>query len=128
MAALRPKKLFAIPNHNTTMATILSKLFSKNESTARSSQAGFTKSRKQMLNALIESRKNGTAIGIYSDVLGEGMFVTGVDDVYNDNNEQIVVLNQYELSGLILLRSTLSVGEIKGVCAFDMPYRSPLLQ
>lgn len=110
------------------MPNILAKLFSKTESAIASSQTGFVKSRKQMLNALMESRKNGTAIGVYSDVLGEGMFVTGVDDVYNDSNEQVVVLSQYELSGLILQRSTLSVGEIKGVCVFDMPYTSPLLQ
>lgn len=85
------------------------------------------KFKKSLLNALVESRKNGSAIGIYSSALGEGMFVTGVEDIYDDNRDYIVVLKPYDLSGTILQRNTLSLSEIKAACAFDMPYRNPVL-
>ena len=102
-------------------------VFKKNETVTSSSNLEFVKFRKSLLNALTKSRKNGTVIGIYSPALGEGMFVTGVEDIYNDNNEQIIVLRQYDLSGAILQRNILSLGEIRAICAFDMPYRNPVL-
>ena len=87
----------------------------------------FIKFKKSLLQALVESRKKGTAIGIYSPALGEGMFVTGVEDIYDDDSERIIVFKPYDLSGAILQRNTLSLSEIKAVCAFDMPYRNPVL-
>ena len=85
------------------------------------------KFRKSLLKALGESRRRGTTIGIYSDVLGEGMFMTAVEDIYEDTNEIIIVLKRYDLSGSILQRNTLSLSEIRAVCAFDTQYKNPVL-
>jgi hypothetical protein len=89
----------------------------------------FLKSRKSIRNGLLKSKDSGTVVGIYSHALGQGMFITSVADMYpdNDNDEEIVVLKRYDLSGLILPRTDLSLSEIKAVCEFDMIYKNPIL-
>ena len=112
----------------TNFITELNRLvFKRTEPVSPPTNLEFIKFRKSLLYALTQSRKNGTVVGIYSPALGEGMFVTGVDDIYNDNNERIVVLKRYDLSGAILQRTTISLGEIRAICVFDMPYRNPVL-
>lgn len=102
-------------------------VFKRSQPVSPRSNFEFIKFRKSLFSALSESRKNGNVVGIYAAALGEGMFVTGVEDIYNDHNEQIIVLKRYDLSGAILQRSTLSLTEIKAICVFDMPYKNPLL-
>jgi hypothetical protein len=87
----------------------------------------FLRSRTSIRDGLMRSKHSGTVIGVYSRALGEGMFITSVDDIYPDNDEEIIVLKRYDLSGLILQRTDLSLSEIKAVCVFDMIYRNPVL-
>jgi hypothetical protein len=91
------------------------------------SALNFLKSRTSIRDGLMRSKHSGTVIGIYSRALGEGMFITSVADIYPDNEEEIVVLKRYDLSGLILPRTDLSLSEIKAVCNFDMVYKNPVL-
>ena len=87
----------------------------------------FIKSRTDILKALLNSRETGNAIGVYSTGLGGGMFITAVDEVYDDDNEQIIVLKRYDLSGLVLQRTNLFLSEIKAICPFEISYRNPVL-
>ena len=87
----------------------------------------FLRSRKSIRDGLLKSKDGGTVVGIYSRALGEGMFITSVADIYPDNDEEIVVLKRYDLSGIILPRTDLSLSEIKAVCEFDMIYKNPVL-
>ena len=86
----------------------------------------FIKFRKSLSKALSRSRKDGTVVGIYSDVLGEGMFVTAVDDIYSYDKEEIITLKPYDLSGVILKRTTIALSEIRAICVFDIPYKNPI--
>lgn len=87
----------------------------------------FLRSRKAILKELVRSRENRTVIGVYAAALGEGMFITSVDDIYVDDTEEIIVLKRYDLSGLILPRTELSLSEIQAICPFDLVYKNPVI-
>jgi hypothetical protein len=87
----------------------------------------FLRSRNSIREGLVKSKMSGTVVGVYSRALGEGMFITSVADIYPDNEEEIIVLKRYDLSGLILPRTDLSLSEIKAVCEFQMIYKNPVL-
>lgn len=123
-----PKQSLYKHNHNFRQA-----MLSRNERGVSSASKvddqslNFLKSRRMIRNGLLKSKHSGTVVGIYSRALGEGMFITSVDDMYPDHDEEIVVLKRYDLSGLILPRTDLSLSEIKAVCEFDMIYKNPVL-
>jgi hypothetical protein len=86
-----------------------------------------TRKRKGILQELRWSKEHGKAVGIYSSILGEGMFVTGIEDIYEWDKDTIIVLKPYDLGGLVLQRNYLSLSEIKGICPFNFIYRHPLI-
>src|SRR5688572_17842845 len=99
------------------MTTLLTKLFRKNER-AQQTTGGleFIRFKKNLINSLILAHKAGTAVGIYSNVLGDGMFVTGIEDIYDYEDDYIIHLKRYDVLGTILIRNTISLSEIKAVC------------
>src|SRR5688572_30405750 len=74
------------------------------------------KTRKEISKAIINALDNQTVLGIYSPVLGEGLFLTGVLFYNTDQSEPIVTLNRYDQNGVLLHRTELGISEIKGVC------------
>lgn len=87
----------------------------------------FAKSRKAVLKALSESKEHNLLIGVYSKLLGEGMFLVGVYDIETDGPMEIIVFETYEQSGTILNRTRLSLDEIKMVCPLNRRYVNPIL-
>jgi hypothetical protein len=87
----------------------------------------FVKSKKGILKELIASRDSGNLIGIYSKVLGDGMFLVGVNNIETDTSAEIIVFETYEQSGMILNRTRVSIDEIKLVCPFAKRYLNPIL-
>src|SRR5436190_13161279 len=83
------------------------------------------KSRKPILKALNYSWESGSLIGIYSSALGDGMFVTSVEDIYALGKEEIIVLKPYDVAGCILQRGILSINEIRALCPFKSLYKNP---
>jgi hypothetical protein len=81
-----------------------------------------------ILSAVATSLENGTAIGIYSQALGNTMCITGVDDLFVDGDNTLVVLKKYDMSGQIFERHTLMLHEITSVCPFTTPFKNPFLE
>src|SRR5688500_265286 len=86
------------------------------------------KTRSEILKELNSSKALGKLIGVYASSIGEGMFLTGVEDVYKGEKEVIVVLKPYDVGGNILQRNYLSLSEIKGVCPFNYLYSHPFIE
>jgi hypothetical protein len=84
------------------------------------------KSRKGIIKELVNSKNTGTVLGIYCPALGEGMFLTGVEDFFTAGTEQIVELKRYDLNGVLLQRDHISLAEIKTVCPFRSMYTNPV--
>ncbi|MDQ2658411.1 MAG: hypothetical protein M3Y60_13395 [Bacteroidota bacterium] len=83
-----------------------------------------------ILKALLDSKARGTAIGIKSDVLGKGMFVTGVDDILiGDGNENTtIILKGYDFTGHVLEANYIRLTDILGVCQFPSKFGNPILK
>lgn len=90
----------------------------------------FIKDPAEIFKALLESKDNGTAIGIKSSLLGKGMFVTGVEDILvGDGNENTrIILKGYDFTGHILETNVISLTDIEGVCCFSSKFGNPILK
>ena len=90
----------------------------------------FIREPKDILKALLDSKDNGTAIGIKSTVLGNGMFVTAVEDILiGDGHENTkVILKGYDFTGHVLEKNTMHLSEIDGVCLFSSKFGNPILK
>jgi hypothetical protein len=87
----------------------------------------FIEDKQAILKALLNSLKNGTVIGVYCRALGEGLFLTGVDDIEQNGTQQVVVFETYDVSGKALQKTRIAADEIKMVCPFQIEYINPLL-
>jgi hypothetical protein len=87
----------------------------------------FIKSKKAILRQIVISKESGKLLGVYCKAFGEGMFLTGVEDMENHEKEEVITFNQYDMSGHILSRTRVSIGEIQMVCPFDKTFINPVL-
>ena len=85
------------------------------------------KNRSAILQELNLCKEKGRLVGIYAGPLGDGMFLTGIEDIYKWEKETIIVLKPYDIGGNILQRNYLSLSEIKGVCPFIYTYKNPFV-
>jgi hypothetical protein len=87
----------------------------------------FIKTRKGILKELYVSMRSRNLVGVYSPALGDGMFLVAVEDIETHSKEEIIIFHRYDMSGHILTRPHVSIGEIDMVCPFDKKYSHPLL-
>jgi len=90
----------------------------------------FIREPKEMFKALLESKDNGTAIGIKSVILGKGMFVTGVEDILlGDGREETrIILKGFDFTGHVLDTNSIALADIEGVCKFSSKFGNPILK
>ena len=90
----------------------------------------FVKDPSDIFKALFDSKEHGTAIGIKAEILGKGMFVTGVEDILiGDGHEHtLIILKGYDFTGHVLETNRVRLTEIEGVCLFDSKFGNPILK
>jgi hypothetical protein len=86
----------------------------------------FIKTRKGILRELIISKHSETIIGVCSDVLGEGLFLTTVADIVHTPHGHTIVFNQHQVIGRPLPSTRVQLDEIIMVCAFNTQYKKSL--
>lgn len=86
----------------------------------------FIKTKKGILKELILSKASGNVVGVYCPALGEGMFLTVVENIDPAPRSEIVMFNQYDMSGKILNRYEVTLDEIEMVCPMNQRYRHPI--
>ena len=91
-------------------------------------ELNFLEGRADILQALMKSKEEGTAIAIRATVLGMEPIVTAVEDVSFDDGLTIIVLKHYDATGYILPSKRLNLLEIQSVCPFTTPFSNPYLQ
>ena len=84
----------------------------------------------EIFKALLDSKEHGTAIGIKSDLLGKGMFVTGIEEIFiGDGHENTrVILKGLDFTGHVLETNAMMLSEIEGVCRFNSKFGNPILK
>ncbi|MEO6105857.1 MAG: hypothetical protein ABIP52_05205 [Cyclobacteriaceae bacterium] len=81
-----------------------------------------------ILNILLYSRANGTAVGIKAPNLGCGIYVTAVDEILVEEDIITIVLKNYDISGYMLETNKLKLGEIISVCPFRSEFQNPYMK
>lgn len=120
-------KIYAKTKTNHLMKTFAEKirtLLSRDHKQVMPLPIDFVKNKKSMLKELRLSKQSGNAIGVYSKAMGEGMFLTAVEQVEPNG---LIVFSRYDMSGAILNRYELTLEEIQIVCPTSQRYRHPLL-
>jgi hypothetical protein len=86
----------------------------------------FVKTRKGILKELVISKQSKNIIGVCSDVLGEGLFLTTVADIVRTPQGEVIVFNQHQVIGRPLSTTRIQLDEIIMVCAFSATYKKQL--
>lgn len=84
--------------------------------------------RTEIYKALLESEDNQSIIGIASEDLGPGMFLTSVKEILDDENDFIIVLSSYDATGYFLEKNKVSLNSITGVIPFKAVFKNPFLK
>jgi hypothetical protein len=87
------------------------------------------RSQNDILKALFQSKVSKSIIGIKSEVLGPGTYMTSVVEILVDENDDAtVVLKGYDMTGYFLNKSTLKLEEIESVIPFTAVFENPFLR
>lgn len=84
--------------------------------------------RKEIYNALLESEDHQSIIGISSEDLGPGMFLTSVKEILHDGDDVVVILSSYDTTGYFLEKNKVSLSRISGVIPFKAVFQNPFLK
>jgi hypothetical protein len=82
----------------------------------------------QILSQLSESKTKGTVVGISAPVLGNGIFLTAVDDIREQGSDFSITLKGYDITGYILERNRIRLSDIRAVCPFKSTFKNPYLK
>lgn len=87
----------------------------------------FIKSKSKMLHELDFCLKHRNLVGIYCPLLGNGMFLTGVENIISaEDGSCTIVFFPQDMSGHRLARRTIELQEITMIVPFNNPYISPV--
>jgi hypothetical protein len=87
-----------------------------------------TRGEQEILKILINSKENGNTIGLCSSVLGEGFFITAVEDIILQDGETIIVIKPFDVTGFVLPTNTLKLASIEAACPLISEYQNPILK
>jgi hypothetical protein len=86
------------------------------------------KSSSDILKILIESKENGNTIGISSPLLGEGFFITAVEDIILEEGETTILFKPFDVTGFMLPTNRLKLGEVDAACPLISRFQNPVLK
>jgi hypothetical protein len=85
----------------------------------------FERKRSIVLRELRKSKAEESWIGVHAEVLGVGIVISCVEDLYSRGGQTIVVLKPYDILGHPIENRHVSLNEIESVCSFNGRYQHP---
>jgi hypothetical protein len=86
----------------------------------------FIRRKEHMLKELEYCCKTANLVGVYCPLLGNGMFLVGVEEIVSGDDGSLVIFYSRDMSGHTLSRRTLHIDEITMIVPFNNPYVQPL--
>lgn len=80
-----------------------------------------------ILKALLNSKEEGTSIGIKANDFGTDPIVTAVEDIIFQDGQTLIVLKHYDSSGYILPSYKINLLNVSAVYPFASPFKNPIL-
>jgi hypothetical protein len=91
-------------------------------------ELAFISDPEQIHAALVESMTEASVVGISAPILGNGVFLTAVDNIIKNENDSTIVLKGYDITGYILERNKIKLSEIRAVFPFKSKFTNPYLK
>lgn len=85
----------------------------------------FIRSKAHMLRELEYCKQHNNLVGIYCSLLGNGMFLVGVENIVYGDEGVLIIFHKRDMSGHALARRTLELSEISVIVPFNNPYVPP---
>lgn len=82
----------------------------------------------EILKCLLDSKVTGKMVGITSPDLGAETYVTAVKDIVLSDEEVIILIKGYDLSGYFLNKNSLRLKDISSVIPFNSFFENPFLR
>ena len=80
--------------------------------------------RSDILRKLVDSKFQGTVVGLVTRVLGIAMVLTGIEDIILDESPAII-LKPYDVYGYILPERRILLDDIYSVKSFASKFKNP---
>jgi hypothetical protein len=80
-----------------------------------------------ILKALLNSKEEGTSIGIKANDFGLDPIITAVENIIFEEGQTLIVLKHYDQSGYILPSYKINLLNITAVYPFASPFKNPIL-
>jgi hypothetical protein len=85
----------------------------------------FLTSKDEIFRELLHSKIHGNVVGICSDRLGNGMYLTAVEELLQDDGDLIAIIKPYDCTGHFFPVNRLHIGEITSVFPFKSKFENP---
>jgi hypothetical protein len=82
----------------------------------------------EILKVIVNSKENGSTVGIRSSLLGQGFFITAVEDIILEEGETSILLKPFDVTGFVLPSNKLRLAEIEAACPLISEYKNPVLR
>jgi hypothetical protein len=93
---------------------------------ASSGSFDFIRSKKEMLKEFEYCLRERNLVGVYCPLLGNGMFLVGVENIVSGDEGSLIIFYSLDMSGHALSRRTLHVDEISMIVPFNNPFIPPI--
>jgi hypothetical protein len=81
-----------------------------------------------ILKLMISGKENGNTVGIRSAVLGDGFYITAVEEVILEEGSTTFRLKPFDITGFILPTNRLKLAEIDAACPLISEFQNPVLK
>jgi hypothetical protein len=86
----------------------------------------FIRTKDHMLRELEYCRRASNLVGVYCPLLGNGMFLVGVEQIVTGDDGVLIIFHPSDMSGHTLSRRTLQIDEITMIVPFNNPFVQPI--
>jgi hypothetical protein len=93
----------------------------------RDNHEEFLTSKNEIFRELLNSKLHGNIVGVTSVRLGNGMFLTAVEDMLLEGDSVTVVLKPYDTTGYFLTTNRILIDDISSIFPFKSKFVNPFM-
>jgi hypothetical protein len=87
-----------------------------------------TRESQEILKIIVSGKEQGNTIGISSPLLGEGFFITAVENIILEDGETTILFKPFDVTGFMLPTNKLRLAEIEAACPLISEFQNPVLR
>jgi hypothetical protein len=85
-------------------------------------------SKHDILKILVSGKENGNTVGIKSRLLGDGFYITAVEEIILEEGSTTFLFMPFDITGFILPTRRLKLADIDAACPLISEFQNPILR